>query len=771
MAGFMNCEKNYFTLIPFTRTSYLTIKIQQMTKTIFFGIAFLFLNVATIVAQPAIPKDVNSLYKRLVKSGEDTVRVRILIDISRYDNAAAVNQPTLLNGAFNTATQANSLAQKLSYPEGLGLSYQAMAHAWCTKKDFTKSNMLIKKAIDIFLQHQLYRDAAEAYLNEEEFFQAAGGTDFAVRIAYYEKASRLFHQARAYDREGAALSILGDFYQVTGNRDTAFVRLNAALVAFKKVNYRYLQATYDLLNAVNAGKSRYNDALKYGLLAAKTAEDVHDTTILLCTIYNRLGSVYGLLDKFDLARSYFEKAIGVAEKYKDVQSIKIVMTGLTDVLIAEEKPRQAIVLVEEMQQRFAIKSYSKSWYYAISLAIYTTMKNNAKSQQCIDSLLKTDVLTRGNYSTIYAFEALTMYYTASRQYKMSQKYLPEYIDLAKKLSLKRNEYVAYYRSFLADSAQKNYLPAINNYRLYFALKDSLYDVVKAGNVEELRIKYETEENEKSIAGLTKDASLQRERVRQANITRNITIAGAIVLLILVGLLYRSSRINKQNIAAINSKNTALNQLITEKEWLIKEIHHRVKNNLQIVMGLLQRQSAFVENENALAAIQSSENRMHSIALIHQKLYQADNLNKIGMGGYIDEMINYMKDSYELENRIFFETLVDDIYMDVTQAVPLGLILNEAITNTIKYAYPGDISGTVYISMIKEDDQQISLTIADNGPGLPQGFDAEKSGSLGLNLMKGLSKQLGGTFEIVNEQGCLINIIFRAELFGRESVDV
>jgi two-component sensor histidine kinase len=103
---------------------------------------------------------------------------------------------------------------------------------------------------------------------------------------------------------------------------------------------------------------------------------------------------------------------------------------------------------------------------------------------------------------------------------------------------------------------------------------------------------------------------------------------------------------------------------------------------------------------------------------------------------------------------------------VAQAVPLGLILNEAITNAIKYAYPVNAPGIIYISMLTEADQQIDLTIADNGPGLPPGFDVNKVESLGVNLMRGLSKQLAGTFNIANEQGCMINIRFKTEIFSR-----
>jgi two-component sensor histidine kinase len=199
---------------------------------------------------------------------------------------------------------------------------------------------------------------------------------------------------------------------------------------------------------------------------------------------------------------------------------------------------------------------------------------------------------------------------------------------------------------------------------------------------------------------------------------------------------------------------------------LKEIHHRVKNNLQIVTGLLQRQSTYIDNDEAMNAIQNSENRMHAIALIHHNLYQSDSLDLIKMPDYIGEMIGYLQESFDLDNRIIFEKHVEEINLDVAQAVPVGLILNEAVTNAIKYAYREDETGVIYITLTGIDDQYNILTIADNGSGFPENFDIERVDSLGINLMRGLSKQLGGVLKIHDKQGCTIEITFKTEILSK-----
>ncbi|SCW37625.1 sensor histidine kinase [Mucilaginibacter sp. NFR10] len=205
-----------------------------------------------------------------------------------------------------------------------------------------------------------------------------------------------------------------------------------------------------------------------------------------------------------------------------------------------------------------------------------------------------------------------------------------------------------------------------------------------------------------------------------------------------------------------------NRLLDEKDWLLKEVHHRVKNNLQIVMSLLNTQSAFLKNNAALAAIRESQNRVQAIALIHQKLYSSSNVAFIDIAVYINELVNYLADCYDAHERgIRFEQQIERVKIDVAQAVPVGLMLNEAITNAIKYAFPHK-RGFINISLGTLDDNNIMLRIADNGIGLPQGFDIKDASSLGMEMMKALSKQLGGNFKMENNEGVAITLVFRAE---------
>jgi two-component sensor histidine kinase len=194
----------------------------------------------------------------------------------------------------------------------------------------------------------------------------------------------------------------------------------------------------------------------------------------------------------------------------------------------------------------------------------------------------------------------------------------------------------------------------------------------------------------------------------------------------------------------------------------------VKNNLQIVMSLLSSQAAYLEDEKALLAIQESQNRIHAISLSHQKLYLSEKIALIDMSAYIREVVEYLHDSLQMQDQVRFNLSVDPIELSGAVAVPLGLIINEAVTNSLKYAFPGGRKGQISISLRQSDQQGCLLTVADDGIGLPADFDLSRSRSLGMNLMKGLSKQLDGSLKIESADGLTIQVRFRSALPDKSS---
>lgn len=282
----------------------------------------------------------------------------------------------------------------------------------------------------------------------------------------------------------------------------------------------------------------------------------------------------------------------------------------------------------------------------------------------------------------------------------------------------------------------------------------------------LNILYETDKKNKDFIRLKNQALVQQSKLEKEALLRNSMITFLVLLLVILGLLYKSYVFKKKtNIALkakqdeINKKNKALQNLVTEKEWLLKEIHHRVKNNLHMVVGLLASQSEFLKNEEAVQAISDSQNRIQTMSLIHQKLYQSENLSIIDMPSYIFELTEYLKDSFEIRNSIRFILDIDSFNLPLSHSIPIGLIFNEAVTNAIKYAFPNQEKGKINISLKEDGNNNHTLIIHDNGIGLPLDFDPYNNPSLGVKLMHGLSADIEGQFLITNANGTKITLKF------------
>ncbi len=200
--------------------------------------------------------------------------------------------------------------------------------------------------------------------------------------------------------------------------------------------------------------------------------------------------------------------------------------------------------------------------------------------------------------------------------------------------------------------------------------------------------------------------------------------------------------------------------LKEKEVLLKEIHHRVKNNLQIVSSLLYMQATRTEHPGAVSALKESRARIKSMALIHERLYQSPNLASVDMGGYTKNLVSDLRHFYKSEeSSVRLTVKIDDIALGITEAIPCGLIINELVSNALKHAFPQGTAGDIAIQMQKREGNSIVLTVSDSGTGFPENVDFRNSPSLGLTLVNSLVQQLDGTIELDRSAGTRFTIRF------------
>lgn len=199
--------------------------------------------------------------------------------------------------------------------------------------------------------------------------------------------------------------------------------------------------------------------------------------------------------------------------------------------------------------------------------------------------------------------------------------------------------------------------------------------------------------------------------------------------------------------------------LKEKEVLLKEVHHRVKNNMQVISSILNLQSRHIKNKHALEMFEDSQNRIKSMALVHEKLYESENLAQIDFAEYTRSMTSYLFSLYRIGQAIGLNIDIKGILLDVSTAIPCGLIINELISNSLKYAFPEGIEGEICIQLFSDKDGKVTLIVEDNGIGFPKDLDFRKTESLGMQLIIMLVEQLEGTVELDKSKGTRFKITF------------
>ena len=720
-------------------------------------------------------RHIDTIRTALKKNSNDTQKATLLLELALVYIHKPGSEKTDLDSAVQLIKSAEALNNRVLHSKFIqAQTYFAYSNSYREGGHNDTGQIYINKSIEIFKQLPVADNLGYAYIEASQYVPVSNYDQVAQKIYFFTQAADVYAKTRNATQESYAWKNIADFKHMFGRNAESVNDLKKALSLCPGSNKGLQAGIYDLLDFIYFDIGDYSRAVQTGLMAAKISESVGDTSLQMATIYYRLGGSYAGWRKFTEALFYIQKAFDIASKYKSIAYMDVILPTLCTRLNTMGRWQDALTAIRKFEANLPEPTdIISSRIYATYIYTYRQANMPREIEKYVQKLQAITANYHGetDHRIWYAFYSLTEYYFTARQYLKARFYSDQMLASSKKFIASRTEIFLKTRASI-DSALGDCQSALANYQAYKAMSDSLYDLSKSIQVTEMEVEFSTAKtqndlklNQQKLITISTLNKLQAEDFKKASLIRNIIISVALLVIVLFYLGYRfkqrsNNRLREQQ-KEINHQNNQLKALIEQKEWLLKEVHHRVKNNLQIVVSLLSTQSRFLDNKEAIEAIADSRHRMHAMSLIHQKLYQSENTASVNMQTYIAELVEYLSTSFD-DRKIKFHTNVQPIELDLSQAIPIGLILNEVISNAIKYAFTNTEAGFINVTMFKNGDN-VDLSINDNGVGLPAGFNWQTSTSMGLRLINGLAKQINAVLTVDNENGVGVHLVFKNDI--------
>jgi two-component system, sensor histidine kinase PdtaS len=532
-------------------------------------------------------------------------------------------------------------------------------------------------------------------------------------LSRYEEAQSYIRGKPGWDKEQAGLLLnMGLVHYREGNLGKALESYLEAEPLYAKVGERAEQTK--LLNnlaAVYRQLERYEEAIRIYEKAFQLKKSLPDS-LGMANVCVNIGLAYSYQQQYEKALEYLQMGKSIFLSIGEDREALSVHVSLGNALHKLGRNTEALQVLEELQgqELSGIQPYelysSKLLLASLYLELQAPRKTLALLEQIEPALQATSFLPLRQ--SLYQLKASALYSQQDFQ-----------------------------AAFLA-------LETHNRYR------DSLQSEERIKLEKEMEARYLSREKENLI-------QIQNLQLQKNQRERLILLAALLGLLLVLVLGYRLFFIQKRNSRVLAEKNALVEKALAEREVLLKEIHHRVKNNLQIISSLLTLQSRQVADPRTLELLQEGRNRVNSMALIHKNLYQHDNLVGVQTQAYIDKLTDSLVRNYHVNpQRIAIAKNIDPLLLDVDTIIPLGLVLNELISNALKYAFDKEQEGKLYVALKRQGDG-LELRVADNGKGLPPSFSLDTQRSLGFRLIKAFAQKLEAELIVESDRGTSITL--------------
>ncbi|UTW67764.1 tetratricopeptide repeat protein [bacterium SCSIO 12643] len=647
--------------------------------------------------------------------------------------------------------------------------------------DFSIAKQYYDQSKEIALANKWYKKVGDSYFNKSFYYHYSLQSDTAFQmldeaLKWYIKADHQIGVLSYYFTVGTYQMNLEEF-------DSATVYLEKAVAYGDTAALNdsiYLDKSYNNLGLLYQYRGFLDLAIENFIVAAKLREERNSPDIF--STYINLGLSYSSTNQKEESILYYKKALKITHERKDLSSESLCLNNIGEVYSTDSNSTyvdsafyyydQAYTIFETLgdSNSMARSHNSKAAIYQRQHKYDRAIQEYEKALDMIPSngLKRLQISVINNYTTL----RLELPNNTKKDYREIIQLAEKSYRLSKETGLIQNRSIAAMILFQAYSENKQFEKAYPFGAEHIELSDSLKNQARTDALVEQQTKFETEKKELEIDLLNKENELISSQIKQNNIVNSkqqliiyLLVGGVITIAIFLSITLRFYRTQQKSNEELEKSNKTILKQKEEKDVLLKEIHHRVKNNLQIIWSLLDLQSNSIKDAYVKEAINDGKNRVNSMATIHQMLYQNDDAGNISFEEYIRKLTQQILSTHSHAKNIDLDIQIPkDLKFDIDTSIPLGLIVTELFTNSLKYGTDSK-NGRISITLKHQNNDHYTLLIKDNGSGLPEGFEIKKSKSLGLRLVKNLCKQIKGEFLIQNDHGAEFMINFRGTFFN------
>lgn len=595
---------------------------------------------------------------------------------------------------------------------------------------------------------------------------------FSNSVKVQEKSAQLakVHQsiAELYDR-------LGKLKQASEHYKLA-IELN---ISFNQK--RLLAENYTALGLIQKNIGNYKEALSLNLKAIEVWKLLPNSITGIAQNLVNLGIIYKQQKDYNKGLEFANKALSLYRQLPEgVERDKGMANCYNNLGVLYKLDKRYDKALNEYYKSLELHRKNGSLKHEASVLhnvgnVFMHMGQFEKAEEFIKKSLSIKYKLSSSYHIATSEDLLAELYLANKQYTEAAEHGEIALRLAKE-SGSANLLLDIHETLTEIYAITNNRDLfMSNWKAYKTISDTLFSANKTKMVYQLQARYDLEKEEEIQASKLREAATKKreqatkEKYEDALAERDkirqwIQWSTIILLLALAISLYsrfRSAKRSRQELQHANEelKRTLLSK--EEKEVLIREIHHRVKNNMQIIMSLLRLQASNITDDHIQSLYSESQNRIKSMALVHEELYQTKDLTDVSVKNYLEKLIDNLILNYSLKTKIVTKSDIKITKLGIDTLIPLGLLLNEIISNSFKHGFKDMEQGEIYVHLKRLDaSHKLELKIGDNGEGLQK--DPKASESLGYELIEALVEQLDGSLKMYNENGVHYQITFQEQ---------